>query len=192
MVRPSASVTRWATSSSCRGRPAGVASARYRAPRSRVTWTKSLKCPACSEASCRLSTNAEQLARLRVEISRPQAAQGADDAGGDQRRGRAAALRGRAWPAWRSRCRGPARRTTPQRRQKRNGAGMKAASGALVGTCRMAVTSTSHRLGQVLHPRGIDGQPGLAVVGRARTSGSRASSSACSSVVRPRAGRSLT
>ena len=63
MVRPSSSVTRWATISSVRP-PADFSSARYRAPRSWVTWTKSLKCPACSEASCRLSTNASSLRAL--------------------------------------------------------------------------------------------------------------------------------
>ena len=69
MVRPSASVTRWATISCVRpsGRPRPAR--RYSAPRSWVTWTKSLKCPACRLASCRLSTKVSSLRAVGVQLA---------------------------------------------------------------------------------------------------------------------------
>ena len=60
MARPRASVTRWATTSWVRPWVSCVM-ARYRPPRSCVTWTKSLKWPACSDASWRLSTKVRSL-----------------------------------------------------------------------------------------------------------------------------------
>ena len=161
MARPSSSVTRWATISSVR--PSGaLSSARYRAPRSWVTCTKSLKCPACSEASWRLSTNASSLRALVVEVAFP-GAQRPDDARGDQRHGRAAALRRQLGQlgevvAAGLLIGGAAAQAEPERaRHIRR-------IGALPRPCLPARDVHLHRLGQQLHPGGIYRLPGHRVI----------------------------